>query len=201
METHYGLRFSYNDPEPNFDRSKIKGKLLMLFKVKERTHEKALEVGVGGKLQNIVVVNEMVSKLVIERETFGKNIAIIPNNKITYKTIRPNVIQEARRIADSMRGFARPAYELIDYDKSIENSIMFGFSNFLVCSDSEIARKIAYDDRLNCKCVTFDGDVLEPGTYTGGFMKMEELLIGQCRQLREIEDDLAQEKNKYAADK
>ena len=173
----------------------------MLFKVKERTHEKALEVGVGGKLQNIVVVNEMVSKLVIERETFGKNIAIIPNNKITYKTIRPNVIQEARRIADSMRGFARPAYELIDYDKSIENSIMFGFSNFLVCSDSEIARKIAYDDRLNCKCVTFDGDVLEPGTYTGGLMKMEELLIGQCRQLREIEDDLAQEKNKYAVDK
>lgn len=50
---------------------------------------------------------------------------------------------------------------------------MFGFSNFIVCSDSEIARKIAYDDRLNCKCVTFDGDVLEPGTYTGGYLKME----------------------------
>ena len=60
-----------------------------------------------------MVVNEFVSKLVIEKETFGSNIAIIPNNKITYKTIRPNVIQEAKKIADLMKGFARPAYELI----------------------------------------------------------------------------------------
>lgn len=173
----------------------------MLFKVKDRAHEKALEIGAGGKLQNIVVLNEMISKLVIEKETFGSNVAIIPNNKITYKTIRPNVIQEAKRIADSMKGFARPAYELIEYDKSIENSIMFGFSSFIVCSDSEIARKIAYDERLNCKCVTFDGDILEPGTYTGGYMKMEELLIGQYRHLREIEENIAEEKKKYTADK
>ena len=86
---HYQLRFSYNDPAPNFDRSKIKGKLFMLFKVKEKLHEKALQIGAGGKLHNIVVQNEIISKMVIERECFGKNVSIIPNNKIRFKELRP----------------------------------------------------------------------------------------------------------------
>ena len=78
---------------------------------------------------------------------------------------------------------------------------MFGFSNFIVCSNSEIARKIAYDERLNCKCVTFDGDILEPGTYTGGHMKMGELLISQYRELRYIDEKIREEMQKFQVDK
>jgi hypothetical protein len=33
---NFQLRFVYNDPVFNFDRSKIKGKLFMLFKIKDR---------------------------------------------------------------------------------------------------------------------------------------------------------------------
>ena len=106
----------------------------MLFKAKEKIHEKALEIGAGGKLTNIVVANENVSKLVIEKQTFGKNVAVIPNNKITSKQLKPHVVEEVSKIAESLGGFAKPAYQLIDYDKSIENSIMFGFSAFVVCS-------------------------------------------------------------------
>ena len=32
--SHFQLRFAYNDPVPNFDRSKVKGKLFTLFRVK-----------------------------------------------------------------------------------------------------------------------------------------------------------------------
>jgi chromosome segregation ATPase len=39
----------------------------MLFKVKEKIHEKALEIGAGGRLFNIVVENEVISKQLIER--------------------------------------------------------------------------------------------------------------------------------------
>lgn len=85
MGQNFQLRFVYNDPVPNFDRSKIKGKLFMLFRVKDRAHEKAIEIGAGGKLHNIVVENEVISKMVVERETFGKSCSVIPNNKIRYK--------------------------------------------------------------------------------------------------------------------
>lgn len=38
MGQNFQLKFVYNDPERNFDRSKIKGKIFMLFRVKDRTH-------------------------------------------------------------------------------------------------------------------------------------------------------------------
>jgi len=38
----YQLNFYYQDPYNGFDRSKVKGKLFMLFKTKEKIHEKAL---------------------------------------------------------------------------------------------------------------------------------------------------------------
>jgi structural maintenance of chromosome 2 len=40
----------YKDPEPNFDRSKVKGKLFSLFNVKDEQFTKALEIGAGSKL-------------------------------------------------------------------------------------------------------------------------------------------------------
>lgn len=110
---HFQLRFAYNDPVPNFDRSKVKGKLFTLFRVKDKNHERALEIGAGGKLFNIVVENENVSKLVIERECFGKNVSVIPNNKIKFRDLRRDTIEEANKIAKEHHGLARPAYELI----------------------------------------------------------------------------------------
>jgi structural maintenance of chromosome 2 len=64
----------------------------MLFQIKEKIHEKALEIGAGGRLYNIVVENEVVSKQLIERESFGKNVTIIPNNKIKYKPLSNDAI-------------------------------------------------------------------------------------------------------------
>ena len=78
---------------------------------------------------------------------------------------------------------------------------MFGFSNFIVCSNGEIAKKIAYNQNLKCKCVTFDGDVLQPGTLTGGHMKMGDLLISSYRQLRGVDEKLKEEERKYDEDR
>jgi hypothetical protein len=38
----FQLNFYYQDPYANFDRSKVKGKVFMLFKAREKIHEKAL---------------------------------------------------------------------------------------------------------------------------------------------------------------
>ena len=61
----YQLNFFYHDPYPGFDRNKVKGKVFMLFRVKQKHHEKALEIGAGGRLFNLVVENEMISKQLI----------------------------------------------------------------------------------------------------------------------------------------
>jgi hypothetical protein len=38
----YQLNLFFSEPEPNFDRSKVKGKLFQLFRIKDKIHEKAL---------------------------------------------------------------------------------------------------------------------------------------------------------------
>lgn len=74
-----------------------------------------MEIGAGGRLYNIVVENEIVSKQLIERESFGKNVTIIPNNKIKYKALSSEAIDHASKVARDHGGLARPAYELISY--------------------------------------------------------------------------------------
>lgn len=63
---------------------------------------------------------------------------------------------------------------------------MFAFSNFIVCSTPEIAKRIAYHNRqeLSCKCVTYDGDIFERGTLTGGHMNPSSLILAVYNGLR-----------------
>lgn len=44
------LNFEYQDPQKNFDRSKVKGLVAKLIDVKDKTHSTALEVAAGGRL-------------------------------------------------------------------------------------------------------------------------------------------------------
>lgn len=56
-----GIDFSYSDPEPNFDRSRVKGLVASLIDLKEENHKysTALEICAGGRLYNVVVEDEV----------------------------------------------------------------------------------------------------------------------------------------------
>ena len=65
---------------------------------------------------------------------------------------------------------------------------MYAFSGFIVCSSPEIAKKIAFNSRsdLSCKCVTYEGDIFERGTLTGGHMNANALILNLYSEYREI---------------
>ncbi len=44
------LNFEYKDPEPNFDKTRVKGLVCNLFKLKDAKYATALEVAAGGKV-------------------------------------------------------------------------------------------------------------------------------------------------------
>jgi structural maintenance of chromosome 2 len=69
---------------------------------------------------------------------------------------------------------------------------MFAFGNFIVCSSTDIAKKIAYNSNksLTCKCVTYDGDVYEPGTLTGGSDPKIPFILPKYNILRRIEEKI-----------
>ena len=46
------------------------------------------------------------------------------------------------------------------------------FGKAIVCSSLEIAKKIAFDPQVRVRCVTLEGDVVDPnGTLSGGYVE------------------------------
>jgi structural maintenance of chromosome 2 len=77
-------KFSYSDPEPGFDRSKVKGIVAELIDLEEKNlgSSVALEVCAGAKLYNVVVDSETVGSQLLEKGKLKKRVTIIPLNKI-----------------------------------------------------------------------------------------------------------------------
>ncbi|XP_010550591.1 PREDICTED: structural maintenance of chromosomes protein 2-2-like isoform X3 [Tarenaya hassleriana] len=76
------VNFTYCDPVKNFDRSKVKGVVAKLIKVKDRSTMTALEVTAGGKLFNVVVNTEDTGKQLLQKGGLRRRVTTIPLNKI-----------------------------------------------------------------------------------------------------------------------
>lgn len=61
------------------------------------------------------------------------------------------------------------ALSLVGYKSELRPAMEYVFGNSFVCSDMDSAKKVTFDDRVNKKSVTLDGDSFDPaGTLTGG---------------------------------
>lgn len=78
------IDFSYSDPSPNFDRSKVKGLVAQLFTIDKKHSRAALavEVCAGGRLYNVVVDSAETGTQLLQNGKLRKRVTIIPLNKI-----------------------------------------------------------------------------------------------------------------------
>lgn len=79
------IDFSYSDPSPNFDRSKVKGLVAQLFTLDKKftSAGTALEICAGGRLYNVVVDTAETGTQLMQRGKLRKRVTIIPLNKIS----------------------------------------------------------------------------------------------------------------------
>lgn len=78
------MDFSYNDPTPRFNRSKVKGLVAQLFTL-EKQHTRAgtaLEICAAGRLYNVVVDTAETGTQLLQNGKLKKRVTIIPLNKI-----------------------------------------------------------------------------------------------------------------------
>ncbi|PPD87549.1 hypothetical protein GOBAR_DD15512 [Gossypium barbadense] len=82
------VQFTYCDPVKKFDRSKVKGVVVKLIKVKDSSAMAALEVTAGGKLFNVVVDTENTGKQLLQngdlRRRVGKENAKLALSLVGY---------------------------------------------------------------------------------------------------------------------
>lgn len=78
------IDFTYSDPSPNFNKSKVKGLVAQLFTLDQR-HTRAgtaLEICAGGRLYNVVVDTSDTGTQLLQNGKLKKRVTIIPLNKI-----------------------------------------------------------------------------------------------------------------------
>lgn len=180
------IDFSYSDPSPNFDRSKVKGLVAQLFTLdKDRTQAgMALEICAGGRLYNVVVDSSETGTQLLQNGKLRKRVTIIPLNKISAFRASADKIRAAQKLAPSKVDLA---LSLISYEDEVSAAMDYVFGSTLVCEDADTAKKVTFDPSVRLKSVTLDGDVYDPsGTLSGGSSPNSSGVLVTLQKLNDI---------------
>ena len=208
------LKFEFKDPEKGFDRSRVKGVVARLVRVKDKESAVALEVAAAGKLGQVIVDTDETSRLLLQRGALKKRTTFCPLNKIQGNSISEARLQVAASVAKSKGSSASLALNLVDFDEELRRAMVYVFGNTLVCGRADVANAVTYHPDVRARCVTLDGDCYNTnGTLSGGskasvgdlLLKLAELtalteeLTQAQRELRQAEGRLSEVQSRGAA--
>lgn len=168
-------------------RGRMVGVLSKLIRTDSR-YITAVEVALGGAMQNIVVENEADAKEAIE---------YLKNNHMGRVTFLPISTQEGRRLDGearllSARGAVAVASDLVSCDPEIKNVVESLLGRTLVVDNMDNANRIARENRYRFKIVTLDGELLQPGgSITGGSINKSQALLRRGEEIAALEKDCA----------
>lgn len=174
------------------DLDGIHGTLAQLGTV-EKDFAVAMEIAMGGRVQNIVVDDDEVAKDGIHylKETRSGRATFLPLNKI----------QPARRLPALPRhsGVIDYAVNLMSFDPLYQDVFAYALGDTLIVEDLESARPLLRKHRM----VTVDGDLLEKsGAMTGGARKQQTAGFfagaGLEEELEKLYNDAARHEEKKA---
>lgn len=164
-------------------------------------YEKAIEVALGGSLQNIVTEDEDDAKFIINylRQRKLGRVTFLPLSTINSKPIS---ISRRDREDYNIIGLAS---ELVKYDDIYKNVIEYLLGRTIVVENIDYATKVAKRYNYSYKIVTLEGDLINPGgSITGGSMpKVNNILNrkhridkikGEINELSKVQSELEKEK-------
>ena len=184
------IDFSYSDPSPSFDRSKVKGLVAQLFTLdKEKTLAgTALEICAGGRLYNVVVDSAETGTQLLQHGKLRKRVTIIPLNKISALRASAEKIGAAQKLAP---GKVDLALSFIGYEEEVSAAMDYVFGSTLICEDAETAKRVTFDPAVRIKSVTLEGDVYDPsGTLSGGSSPNSSGVLVTLQKLNDLTKEL-----------
>lgn len=151
--------------------------------------ETAIEVALGGAIQNIVTEDEYTAK---------ECIAFLKANKYGRATFLPLTTVTGRnkdfdaRIVSGIKGFIGMANSLISFDKKYSNIISSLLGRVIVTDTIDNAITFARKMKYSVRIVTLDGDIINPGgAFTGGSINSKAgRILSRRREIDELESEL-----------
>lgn len=159
----------------------------------DKEYETAIEIALGGNIQNIVTEDEETAKKMIEflkKNRFGRA-TFLPLTSVT----KPQEF----KILDALKenGVIGLADTLVWTDIKYQNVAKTMLGRILVIDQIDNAVKIAKKYNYSIRMVTLEGELLVPGgAISGGAFKNSSNLLGRRRELGELEQKLNVAKEK-----
>ena len=146
----------------------------------------AIELALGGALQNIVTSTENDAKKAIEYLKKGKfgRCTFLPITSIKGKKLDQNTLNQVQ----SMDGFVGLASDLLTFDKTYENIILNLLGRVVVVENLDYGINMAKKTNNKFKIVTRDGDIINTtGSMSGGSNDSKETgVLSRTAQINEI---------------
>ncbi|MEG1848578.1 MAG: chromosome segregation protein SMC, partial [Lachnospiraceae bacterium] len=166
----------------------IAGVVADIIKV-DKKYETAIEIALGGNIQNIVTKDEETAKKMIrflKENKFGRA-TFLPLTSITkpqaFKT--PEVLQE--------KGVIGLADSLVRVENSYSNVAKAMLGRIVVVDTIDSAVAIARKYDYGIRMVTIEGELFVPGgAISGGAFKNSSNLLGRRREMEELEGKVKQ---------
>ena len=142
----------------------------------------AIEIALGGAMQQIVVNSEQDGKAAIAflKRTGGGRATFLPLSSIQGRSLQENGLE-------SCRGFVGIASQLVtsapQYKAIVENLL----GRIVIVNDIDAAISMANKYRSRFKIVTLDGQVMNPGgSMTGGSVNKEAGILSRANELEKL---------------
>ena len=177
----------------------VRGALAELIDVPENM-ETAIEMALGGALQNVITENEQDAKRLIEylRTNNLGRASFLP-----ISTVKGTKIGKIKGATDGVYGVAS---DLIKYDKEYEGIILNLLGRTVIVDNMDTAIPLAKQNGYTFRIVTIDGDIVSTtGSMSGGSVNKKtvkllgrgkeiEDLAGQIKTIKNMQEELSLEK-------
>lgn len=147
----------------------------------------AVEIALGGALQNIIVNNEETAKRCIRylKESGGGRATFLPLTSIKGNLMDSGCLQNEE-------GFEGIASELVECDEKYRSIIRFILGRCAVVEDIDTATVIAKKNGYKFKIVTLDGQVINAGgSFTGGSVSKSAGIITRNQEIDALKEKTA----------
>lgn len=143
--------------------SKVHGTIANLISTNEK-YEYAIEIALGGFIQNIVVEDEIIAKNLItylNNNSLGRVTFLPLGNLSTAPEINSKVLKNT--------GVLGIASELVSYDRKYEKAIKLALANTVIVDNIDNGIELSKKIKNSLRIVTLSGELLsQTGSITGG---------------------------------
>ena len=142
----------------------------------------AIEIALGGAMQQIVVGNENDGKAAIGylKRVGGGRATFLPLSTVTGRKLQENGLENAR-------GFVGIASDLVRSEDKYRGIVENLLGRTVICDNIDSAIAMAKNYRNRFKIVTLDGQVMNPGgSMTGGSVNKEAGILSRANELEKL---------------